>query len=156
MADRMPNAVYHYRAQIANFTMRRGGHKFDECAFDNRCLSDNGVFTMVQNPIDGDAYRDYIIPRSSSRTANFNPKGYMIGGLNMNTSTTPSACYTFGVTNDGQHSGIVCLPIFSTGANTNLQSPANYNKCEWNGASLSYSESEGTKINMMVDKVGVC
>ena len=156
MADRMPNAVYHYRAQIANFTMPRAGHMFDECAFDNKCLSDNGVFTMVQNPIDGNAYRDYILPRSSSRTANFNPKGYMIGGLNMNTGTALSTCYTFGVTNDGSHSGIVCLPIFSATTNTNLTSPARYINRTWSGASYSYSTDTGNKVNMMVDKVEVC
>lgn len=157
MADRMPNAVYHYRAQIANFVdPSYGGHGFNGCAFKNYCISDNGVFTMVSNPIDGDAYRDYILPRSSSRIANANPKGYMIGGLNMSTGTALSTCYTFGVTNDGRHTGIACLPIWSLTTDTNLSSNVTYANRKWNGASYSYSPNNGDNVNLMVDKVEVC
>ena len=157
MADRMPNAVYHYRAQIANFTWPySGGHSFNGCAFKNKHISDNGVFTMASNPIDGDTYRDYVLPRSSSRTANANPKGYMIGGLNMSTGTALSTCYTFGVTNDGRHTGIACLPIWSLTTDTNLSSNVTYANRKWNGASYSYSANEGDNVNFMVDKVEVC
>lgn len=157
MADRMPNAVYHYRAQIANFVYSSyNGHGFNGCAFENYCISDNGVFTIASNYIDGDAYRDYVLPRSSSRTANANPKGYIIGGLNMSTGTALSTCYTFGVTNDGQHTGVACLPIWSLTTNTSLSSNVTYANRKWLGASYGYVAKDGDNVNLMVDKVEVC
>lgn len=155
MADRMPNAVYRYRAQIANFTWPSyGGHKFDDHAFDNRYISDNGVFICSDKNV-GSTYNAYLLTRSSTRNTYPNSGGYMIGGLNMNTSSDPSSCYTFGVTNDGQHSGVVRLPIWlmkSSTSNGNIT----YNNCKWTGASYSYSVPNGTKVNMAVDKVEVC
>lgn len=155
MANRMPNAVYHYRAQIANFTMpSHGGHKFDDCAFDNSYISDNGVFICNDKNV-GSTYASYLLTKSSTRNTYPNSGGYMIGGLNMNTSSNPSSCYTFGVTNNGQNSGVVCLPIWLLSSSVS-NSQVTYNKCKWNGASYSYGVAGGTKVNMAVDKVEVC
>lgn len=155
MADRMPNAVYHYRAQIANFTVPSyGGHKFASNPLDSTVgfISDNGVFTSE----DGyGSYSYYALPRSSSRMVGSNPSKKMLGGLNMNTGTKEQTCYTFGVTNDGQHSGIVCLPIWSLSYSASTAS-AEYSSRTWNGASLTYDGHTGDKVNMMVDKVEVC
>lgn len=155
MADRMPNAVYHYRAQILNFTEPSyGGHKFASNPLDSTVgfISDNGVFTSE----DGyGSYSYYVLPRSSSRMVGSNPSKKMLGGLNMNTGTKEQTCYTFGVTNDGQHSGIVCLPIWSLPYSASPSS-AEYSSRTWNGASLNYGGNTGDKVNMMVDKVEVC
>ena len=155
MADRMPNAVYHYRAQIANFTWPRGGHEFASNPLTSTAgfISDNGVFTSSQNS--GGSYSHYVFPRSSSRMVGSNLGGKMIGGLNMNTGTKEQTCYTFGVTNNGRNSGIVCLPIWSLSYSASPSS-TEYNACAWNGASYTYSTDIGNKVNMMVDKVEVC
>lgn len=156
MADRMPNAVYHYRAQILNFTEPSyGGHKFASNPLTSTAgfISDNGVFTCSQNS--GGSYSHYVFPRSSSRIVGSNLGGKMIGGLNMNTGTKEQTCYTFGVTNDGQHSGIVCLPIWSLSYSASPSS-VEYSSRTWNGASLTYGGRTGDKVNMMVDKVEVC
>ena len=155
MADRMPNAVYHYRAQIANFTVPSyGGHKFNSNPLDSTVgfISDNGVFTSE----DGyGSYSYYVLPRSSSRMVGSNPSNKMLGGLNMNTGTKEQTCYTFGVTNDGRHTGIVCLPIWSLSYSASPSS-VEYSNHTWNGASLNYGGHSGDKSNMMVDKVEVC
>ena len=155
MADRMPNAVYHYRAQIANFVWPySGGHKFSSNPLTSTAgfMSDNGVFTSK----DGyGSYHYYVLPRSSSRMVGSNPSNKMLGGLNMNTGTEEQTCYTFGVTNDGRHTGIVCLPIWSL-SHSASPSSVEYNTRTWNGASYSYSADTDDKVNMMVDKVEVC
>lgn len=155
MADRMPNAVYHYRAQIANFTMPRGGHEFASNPLTSTAgfISDNGVFTSIPNG--STSYYHYVFPRSSSRIVGSNISGKMIGGLNMNTGTNEQTCYTFGVTNNGRNSGIVCLPIWSLSRSASPSS-VEYNSCTWNGASYTYNPDTGNKVNMMVDKVEVC
>lgn len=156
MADRMPNAVYHYRAQIANFVWpHSGGHKFSSNPLDSTVgfISDNGVFTSE----DGyGSYSYYMLPRSSSRMVGSNPSKKMLGGLNMNTGTKDQTCYTFGVTNNGRNtSGIVCLPIWSLSYSASPSS-VEYRTCTWNGGSYSYSTDTNNKVNMMVDKVEVC
>lgn len=155
MADRMPNAVYHYRAQIANFTWPSSdGHKFSSNPLDSTVgfISDNGVFTSK----DGyGSYSYYVLPRSSSRMVGSNPSNKMLGGLNMNTGTIDQTCYTFGVTNNGRNTGVVCLPIWSLSPSASSSS-VEYSTCTWNGARLSYSTDAGNKVNMMVDKVEVC
>ena len=155
MADRTPNAVYHYRAQIANFAWpSHDGHKFSSNPLDSTVgfISDNGVFTSE----DGyGSYSYYVLPRSSSRMVGSNPSKKMLGGLNMNTGTKEQTCYTFGVTNNGRNTGVVCLPIWSLSYSASPSS-VEYNTCTWNGARLSYSTDAGNKVNMMVDKVEVC
>ena len=156
MADRMPNAVYHYRAQIADFTCPySGGHKFasNPLTSTNGLISDNGVFTSTRKG--SGSYSYYVFPRSSSRMVGSNLGNKMLGGLNMNTGTYEQTCYTFGVTNNGRNTGIVCLPIWSL---SHSASPASveYNTCTWNGASYTYDADTGNKVNMMVDKVEVC
>ena len=155
MADRMPNAVYHYRAQIANFTWPSyDGHKFSSNPLDSTVgfISDNGVFTSKNGY---GSYSYYMLPRSSSRMVGSNPSNKMLGGLNMNTGTIDQTCYTFGVTNNGRNSGVVCLPIWSLSPSASSSS-VEYTTCTWNGARLSYSTDAGNKVNMMVDKVEVC
>ena len=157
MADRMPNAVYHYRAQIANFTWPySGGHKFASNPLDStiRFISDNGVFICTDKNV-GSTYNAYLLTRSSTRHTYPNSGGYMIGGLNMNTSSDTSSCYTFGVTNNCRNSGVVCLPIWLLNSNASSSSVA-YSSCTWNGAYLSYSADAKDKVNVMVDKVEVC
>ena len=155
MADRMPNAVYHYRAQIANFTWpSHDEHKFSSNPLDSTVgfISDNGVFTSE----DGyGSYSYYVLPRSSSRMVGSNPSKKMLGGLNMNTGTKEQTCYTFGVTNNGRNTGVVCLPIWSLSSYASSSS-VEYNSCTWNGARLRYTTDVGNKVNMMVDKVEVC
>lgn len=155
MADRMPNAVYHYRAQIANFTYPSyGGHKFSDNPFMNNFISDNGVFICTDKNV-GSTYNVYLLTRSSTRHTYPNSGGHMIGGLNMNTSSDPSSCYTFGVTNDGQHSGVVRLPLWLLSSSTET-GRVGYNTRKWNGASLNYDAHAGDNVNLMVDKVEVC
>ena len=156
MADRMPNAVYHYRAQIADFTWPySGGHKFasNPLTSTNGLISDNGVFTSTRKG--SGSYSYYVLPRSSSRMVGSNLGNKMLGGLNMNTGTYEQTCYTFGVTNNGRNSGIVCLPIWSLSSSASSSS-VEYSTRTWHGASYTYSADTGNKVNMMVDKVEVC
>lgn len=156
MADRMPNASYHYKSQILSFTQADYSSSYwalDDEATNNKFISDNGVFTkgLSNNPADNTYF---ACPKSSSRMIGSNSSQIMVGGINMNTQDAGTGCYKFGVTNNGAHSEYACLVMWYK-INTFAYSKISYH-CSTLNVDLDYRTNYKDKLNITADKVEVC
>lgn len=156
MADRMPNASYHYKSQILSFTQSGYSSSYwelDDVATNNKFISDDGVFTKgVSNDNSNNGY--FACPKSSSRMIGSNPSQMMVGGINMNTQNAGYGYYKFGVTNNGAHSEHACLVMWR-GTNNLSYSQIRYH-CSTLNVDLSYQTNYKDTLIIMADKVEVC
>lgn len=146
MADRMPNASYHYRAVVLSYTQSSTAlyWKASEYVKENYFKSDNGVFVRG-------AGNDYFgCPRSTSRITEVNSDRYAWGGINMNTSDSETNCYSFGITNDGSHSGVMCLGLYKG------STKPFYGGRSYSGGKISPDTELYQRLSIMVDKVEIC
>lgn len=149
MADRMPNASYHYQATVLSWVNPGyGGWEPSSYPKENYSLSDNGVFIQGK---DGNEY--FGCPRSASRITTVNPNKCTLGGINMNTSDSQTACYKFGMSSNDSNTNIMVIGIYygnTTPSNTT------YVGRVYTGCSLSASPPKGSKLVITADKVEIC
>lgn len=147
MADRTPNAFYHYSSKIYSYT--QGGITTVDWGLNARAdgnigITDNGVFISS-----ADQSVLYLIPRSKTRTTTVNSSNRLAGGINMNTTYSTDWCYKFGVLGNGSRKAE--LGIF-LGHVEMSHAKAAYVCSTLTTNSLAYKD----KLNLMVDKVEVC
>lgn len=147
MADRTPNAFYHYSSKIYSYT--QGGITtvnwgLKPTADNNIGITDDGVF--ITSPASTTLY---VVVRSRSRTTYVNSDRRLAGGINMNTTTNKNLCYKFGVLGNGSRNAE--LAIFLGNASMDHKT-ATYVCSTLTTNGLAYKD----KLNLMVDKVEVC
>ena len=147
MADRTPNAFYHYSSKIYSYT--QGGVTtvqwgLKEVATNNTSITDDGVFVAR-----GNISVAYAIPKAPTRVTTVNSAKCLAGGINMNTSTNIYSCYKFGVVGGANKTAKLAIWFGDTQMDnqhaTYICNSLTTNMLDWKD-----------KLNLMVDKVEVC
>lgn len=147
MADRTPNAFYHYSSKIYSYT--QGGittveWKLNEVATNNISITDDGVFVARANI--GVAF---AITKEPTRVTTVNSGKCLAGGINMNTGTSIYSCYKFGVMGNANKTATLAIWFGDTKMDnqhaTYICNSLTTNRLDWKD-----------KLNLMVDKVEVC